>query len=39
MMTYLGWQTARKIARVANYACSLRLYAASGSPWRAITRS
>ena len=22
MMTYLGWQTARKIARVANYACS-----------------
>ena len=22
MMTYLGWQTARKIARAANYACS-----------------
>jgi glycine/D-amino acid oxidase-like deaminating enzyme len=22
MMTYLGWQTARKIARVANYACA-----------------
>ena len=22
MMTYLGWQTARKIANVANYACS-----------------
>jgi glycine/D-amino acid oxidase-like deaminating enzyme len=39
MMTYLGWQTARKIARVANAACSLdsaefpdhRLY--SGNPW------
>jgi glycine/D-amino acid oxidase-like deaminating enzyme len=39
MMTYLGWQTARKLARVANYACSLdspdfpghRLY--SGNPW------
>jgi glycine/D-amino acid oxidase-like deaminating enzyme len=39
MMTYLGWQTARKIARVANYACSLDteefpdhpLY--SGNPW------
>jgi glycine/D-amino acid oxidase-like deaminating enzyme len=39
MMTYLGWQTARKIARVANYACSLdhpdfpghRFY--SGGPW------
>jgi glycine/D-amino acid oxidase-like deaminating enzyme len=39
MMTYLGWQTARKIARVANYACSFDteefpghpLY--SGSPW------
>jgi glycine/D-amino acid oxidase-like deaminating enzyme len=39
MMTYLGWQTARKIARVANYACSYdtedfpdhRLY--SGNPW------
>jgi glycine/D-amino acid oxidase-like deaminating enzyme len=39
MMTYLGWQTARKIARVANYACSLDseefphhpLY--SGTPW------
>jgi glycine/D-amino acid oxidase-like deaminating enzyme len=39
MMTYLGWQTARKIARVANYACSLdsrefpghRFY--SGDPW------
>ena len=22
MMTYLGWQTARKIARIANFACS-----------------
>jgi glycine/D-amino acid oxidase-like deaminating enzyme len=22
MMTYLGWQTARKIAKIANYACS-----------------
>ena len=39
MMTYLGWQTARKIARVANYACSfdtpifpgIALY--SGDPW------
>ncbi len=39
MMTYLGWQTARKIARAANYACSFdtpdfpdhRLY--SGDPW------
>jgi glycine/D-amino acid oxidase-like deaminating enzyme len=39
MMTYLGWQTARKIARVANYACSFDnpefpdhpLY--SGNPW------
>jgi len=39
MMTYLGWQTARKIARAANYACSYdtqdfpghRLYA--GDPW------
>jgi glycine/D-amino acid oxidase-like deaminating enzyme len=39
MMTYLGWQTARKIARVANYDCSLDteefpdhpLY--SGNPW------
>jgi glycine/D-amino acid oxidase-like deaminating enzyme len=39
MMTYLGWQTARKIAGLANYACSLdtpefpghRLYA--GNPW------
>jgi glycine/D-amino acid oxidase-like deaminating enzyme len=39
MMTYLGWQTARKIARVANYACSFDteefpdhpLY--SGKPW------
>jgi glycine/D-amino acid oxidase-like deaminating enzyme len=39
MMTYLGWQTARKIAAVANYACSFdspdfpehRLY--SGDPW------
>jgi glycine/D-amino acid oxidase-like deaminating enzyme len=39
MMTYLGWQTARKIARAANYACSLDtedfpdhpLY--SGNPW------
>ena len=39
MMTYLGWQTARKIARIANYACSYdtedfpdhRLY--SGNPW------
>jgi glycine/D-amino acid oxidase-like deaminating enzyme len=39
MMTYLGWQTARKIARAANYACSFdtpefpdhRLY--SGNPW------
>jgi glycine/D-amino acid oxidase-like deaminating enzyme len=39
MMTYLGWQTARKIARVANYACSFdteefpdhSLY--SGNPW------
>ena len=24
MMTYLGWQTARKIARAANYACTVR---------------
>ena len=39
MMTYLGWQTARKIARLANYACSFDreefpdhpLY--SGNPW------
>jgi glycine/D-amino acid oxidase-like deaminating enzyme len=39
MMTYLGWQTARKIARVANYACNFDteefpdhpLY--SGNPW------
>src|SRR4051794_22101128 len=39
MMTYLGWQTARKIARAANYACSYDtqdfpdhpLY--SGKPW------
>jgi glycine/D-amino acid oxidase-like deaminating enzyme len=39
MMTYLGWQTARKIARVANYACGFDteefpdhpLY--SGNPW------
>ncbi|MBV8739576.1 MAG: FAD-binding oxidoreductase [Alphaproteobacteria bacterium] len=39
MMTYLGWQTARKIARTANYACGFdtpvfpdhRLY--SGNPW------
>src|SRR5580692_6798482 len=39
MMTYLGWQTARKIARVANYACSYDteefpdhpLY--TGKPW------
>jgi glycine/D-amino acid oxidase-like deaminating enzyme len=39
MMTYLGWQTARKIARAANYACSFvteefpdhPLY--SGNPW------
>jgi glycine/D-amino acid oxidase-like deaminating enzyme len=39
MMTYLGWQTARKIARIANYACSFDtedfpdhpLY--SGNPW------
>jgi glycine/D-amino acid oxidase-like deaminating enzyme len=39
MMTYLGWQTARKIARIANYACSYDtedfpdhpLY--SGKPW------
>ena len=39
MMTYLGWQTARKIAQAANYACSFdmpdfpghRLY--SGNPW------
>jgi glycine/D-amino acid oxidase-like deaminating enzyme len=39
MMTYLGWQTARKIARAANYACSFdtpdfpdhKLY--SGNPW------
>ena len=39
MMTYLGYQTARKIARVANYACSFDspefpdhpLY--SGDPW------
>jgi glycine/D-amino acid oxidase-like deaminating enzyme len=39
MMTYLGWQTARKIARVANYACSFDspdfpdhpLY--NGNPW------
>ena len=39
MMTYLGWQTARKIARAANYDCSFDteefpdhpLY--SGNPW------
>jgi glycine/D-amino acid oxidase-like deaminating enzyme len=39
MMTYLGWQTARKIAGAANYACSFDteefpdhpLY--SGNPW------
>jgi len=39
MMTYLGWQTARKIAGIANYACSFDteefpdhpLY--SGNPW------
>jgi glycine/D-amino acid oxidase-like deaminating enzyme len=39
MMTYLGWQTARKIARAANYACAFDtpdfpdhpLY--SGNPW------
>src|SRR5215469_15839281 len=39
MMTYLGWQTARRIARVANYACSFDtpdfpdhpLY--TGDPW------
>jgi hypothetical protein len=39
MMTYLGWQTARKIARAANYACSFDaeefpdhpFY--SGNPW------
>jgi glycine/D-amino acid oxidase-like deaminating enzyme len=39
MMTYLGWQTARKIAHAANYACSFDtedfpdhpLY--SGNPW------
>ena len=39
MMTYLGWQTARKIARAASYACSFDteefpdhpLY--SGNPW------
>ncbi len=39
IMTYLGWQTARKIARVANYACGFDdpdfpdhpLYA--GNPW------
>ena len=39
MMTYLGWQTARKIAGAANYGCSFdtpdfpdhRLY--SGNPW------
>jgi glycine/D-amino acid oxidase-like deaminating enzyme len=39
MMTYLGWQTARKIARAANYACAYdtadfpghRFY--SGDPW------
>ena len=39
MMTYLGWQTARKIARAANASCSFdtpdfpahRLY--SGNPW------
>jgi hypothetical protein len=39
MMTYLGWQTARKIDRAANYACSYDtedfldhpLY--SGDPW------
>jgi len=39
MMTYLGWQTARKIARAVNYACSFDtsdfpdhlLY--SGNPW------
>jgi hypothetical protein len=39
MMTYLGYQTARKIARLANYACSFDteefpdhpLY--SGNPW------
>jgi glycine/D-amino acid oxidase-like deaminating enzyme len=39
MMTYLGWQTARKIARVANYACSFDTEAFpdhplySGNPW------
>jgi hypothetical protein len=39
MMTYLGYQTARKIARIANYACAFdgsdlpdhALY--SGNPW------
>jgi glycine/D-amino acid oxidase-like deaminating enzyme len=39
MMTYLGWQTARKIARIANYSCGYdvpefpdhRLY--GGDPW------
>ena len=39
MMTYLGWQTARKLARAANYGCSFDteefpdhpLY--SGNPW------
>ena len=39
MMTYLGWQTARKIARAGNYPCSFdtddfpghRFY--SGNPW------
>jgi glycine/D-amino acid oxidase-like deaminating enzyme len=39
MMTFLGWQTARKLARAANYACSFDteqfpdhpLY--SGNPW------
>jgi glycine/D-amino acid oxidase-like deaminating enzyme len=39
MMTYLGWQTARKIARAANYACSFDTEAFpdhplySGNPW------
>jgi glycine/D-amino acid oxidase-like deaminating enzyme len=39
MMTYLGWQTARKIARAANYACSFDAEAFpdhplySGNPW------
>ncbi len=39
MMTYLGWQTARKIAHAANYACAYDtpdfpdhpLY--TGNPW------